>query len=221
MKRLLLPCLASALIVLSAWAQDPLTVCQRASDGTCTWVQQDADVLQDWIAFEQGTPYVSPHSDEPATVFFEWQAEHPAADPLIKVLGTCARRPEYARSRFVVAMESNDLNRLLGTYNWRGKTDSDAEGLIERLNSLPPSGQWQKTVVSSSFGEESDMEKAPTHWRWSDGAALTNFKMVRVDGCWFVEFSSDPGQSAILHKKGSPSSPRRDPSSSEPGVFDF
>ena len=224
MKRSLLLLSASALIALSAWAQDPITVCQRAEDGSCIWVQQDPQASQDWVAPELGTPYSGPSSvisTEPATVWFEWQSEDPAVDPLFKFPGTCARKAEYARHRFAMAMGSNELNRLLGTYNWRGKTDADAEGLIDRLGKLPPVGGWQKTVVSSSFGETENTDKPPVHWRWSDGNISANFKMVRVDGCWFVEFGSDPGQSATLNRKnGSPRS-TDEPSSPEPGVFDF
>lgn len=223
MKRVTLSLIAGALVAWSALAQDSVMVCQRDADGSCTWVQQDASGSQDWLEPEPGTPYAGNSSDAfkaPQTVFLEWQNEQAAADPMINALGSCARKAEHARNRFALAMGSNDFNRLLATYNWRGKTDADAESLISRLSVLSAAGQWQKTVVSS-FEEIEEMEKPPVHWRWNDEIAPVNFKMVKVQGCWFVEFVSPPGQSVVLQRRKSSQPPRHERVNPEPGVFDF
>lgn len=212
MKRLLL-ILTGALTAMGALAQEQVMICHRQSDGSCEWTQAgDHDTNSDGV--EIISPVQNPGGDD-AAVIMDWQAVHLVADPAINAPGSCARRAEYARFRFQAAMATNDLNRLISTYNWRGLREAQAPALIERLTQIPVGGKWQRTAASSAFGEVSGEDALPVHWRWSDGAHVSYFQMKQVDGCWFVEFSEDPGDLIMVRRAP------REVSSPEPGVFDF
>lgn len=214
MKKSPLFILIAAGIGLAAFAQDPVMVCDRNEDGTCSWAQEapNPDV---WSSSE---PTGSTGPEEDATVLLEWRAPSVIIDPRINMPGSCARRPEFARYRFAVAMENNDLNRLIAAYNWRGQTGSSSEGLIEKISALPMRGEWERSALSSSLGDLSNVEAPPVYWRWRDGQSTTYFAMRQVDSCWFVEFSSNPGETVVLRSKNAHA---RDIRSPEPGVFEF
>lgn len=217
MKKSPLLILIAACIGLAAFAQDQVMVCDRNEDGTCSWTQESPNP-EVWLPSGLPGGADMTGSQEDVTVLIEWRAPSVIIDPWLNTPGSCARRPEFARYRFSAAMESNDLNRLIATYNWRGQTASSSEGLIEKISALPVSGEWERSVFSSSLGDLSNVEAPPIYWRWRDGPSISYFAMKQVEGCWFVEFASNPGESIVLRNKNAH---LRDIRSPEPGVFEF
>lgn len=211
-----------ALLAAPAVAQDPVLVCVRAEDGTCIWVSQDE--------LPQASPVPAPPSppqDERALngagleteVWFDWQADRSEVDPSLGKPGTCARTAGRARYRFEMAMQSGNLNKVIESYDWRGKKTADAERITERLGMLPRNGVWERSVVSGWAGTDGEASSlASTHWRWNAGQHVAYFRMRKVDDCWFIAFGDQPATSAIVRRQRQAERPANE---EEPGVYEF
>lgn len=214
--------LALILLASPAVAQDPVLVCVRAEDGTCIWVNQD----QLPQASPVPPPPTPPHDEQALNgagleteVWFDWQSDRSEVDPLLGKPGTCARTPARARYRFEMAMQSGDLNKLIETYDWRGKKTADAERITDRLTSLPRNGLWERSVVSGWSGPDAEVSSlAATHWRWNAGQQVAYFRMRKVDDCWFVAFGDQPAASIIVRRQRQAERPAN---VEEPGVYEF
>ena len=217
--------LAISLLAPVASAQDPVLVCVRSADGSCVWVNQDE--------LPQASPVPPaplPPQDEQALnranleteVWFDWRADSTEVDPLVGQPGVCARTAGRARYRFAMAMQSGDLNKILESYDWRGKSSADAEHLSDRLAALPRNGAWERSVVSGWTGEDPDASPlAADHWRWNVGGQLTYFNMRKVDDCWFIAFGDPPGMHEIVRRQREAEKARQEPTVEEPGVYQF
>lgn len=128
-------------------------------------------------------------------VWLGWTEAETYPDPLIDEPGYCAASTGRIRDRFEKALLTGDINKVIATYHWAGKTDSSATPIIDRLSQIGVNGQWERTFVSVWTGVEDTPRKAPTFWRWNDGVSYTYFSMRKFNDCWFLEFSGNPGES--------------------------
>jgi len=187
-----LPLMLCVALVLVPGAQGQVVVCPRGNPDECY-------APDDPRAQLQGQPdpaLIQAPESTSGQAWLEWRSAPRETDPLIKAPGACAFTPGRARDRFQTAMEVNDLNALVATYQWRGKDETSAEPLIERLSLLPLDGHWESSFVSESLGDDSS--KAPTYWRWSGNNSQQAFAMRKIDNCWFVEFTSPAPESVYL-----------------------
>ena len=168
-----------------AWAQPspPVVVCPTGDPDACIAVDFDTipvlstDTPGSWV-------------DEPPEIGWAWETSHPDPDPSLLLPGTCARTADRARARFAEAMAGTDLNRLLATYQWRGQSDGDVDGLIDRIAAVDPQGHWERSFPAQTPGFPTN---APlTHWRWQSGSQAWHFDLLPVNGCWFVAFAAAP-----------------------------
>lgn len=223
-----LPC-GLLTLALAAGAQEQVVICPRGNPDECyapddprASAQSAPDATQ---SLGSGWPNPDPSSGLAAEgqALLEWQAGVREPDPLLRVPGMCARTAGRARDRFEQAMQANDLNALVATYQWRGKDETSAAPLIDRLSQLPLDGLWESSFVSGSVGE-GDLAKVPTYWRWAGHGTSQAFAMRNVDGCWFVEFSGRapdtvalPARTQLLEQL-----PQADaPSSALPDILTF
>lgn len=187
----LLPLLAAITVLSLATAQE-VVVCPTGNPDQCITVDP------------QAPPAVPPPPDMPSAptgagqAWLEWRPAKEEIDPLFQAPGVCAWTPGRARYRFTQAMLSGDLNKVVGTYQWRGKAEEQADPIIERLAAIPAQGQWERSAIGMWSGPDDTPKKVPAYWRWSDGTSTTYFSMQKIDGCWFVEFSSNPGESVVI-----------------------
>ena len=187
----LLPLLAATTVLGLATAQE-VVVCPTGDPDQCVTVDPQAPP-------EVPMPPDMPQAPAQAgQAWLEWRPAQEVVDPLFQAPGVCAQSSGRARYRFSQAMLSGDLNKIIGAYQWRGKVDEQADPIIERLAALPPQGQWEQSAIGMWSGPDDTPKKVPVYWRWSDGTSTTYFSMQKVDGCWFVEFSSNPGESVVI-----------------------
>lgn len=191
----------------SATAQDQeeVSFCHRQEDGTCRWVRQMVPV----------GPVNMPAPPRDVVASIEWKLSQPSADPSISWPGTCARRADFARYRFAAAVASGDLNAVVSVYNWKGRAEGQVDGIVARFSGLPTFGNWEHSYVSSSLGDEELARKVKRHWRWTGGGSPLYLDMVNIQGCWFVEFGKDPGDTVRL------TVPSGRLQETEPGVYEF
>lgn len=168
---------------------------------------------------------------EPIQAWLEWKPGYVVEDPLYKEAGTCSYTPARARGRFARAVREQNLNALLATYHWRGKTDAQATVIIDRLSRVGIHGQWEASTVGMWTGPAGVRAKVKTHWRWAGDEAQMHLAMRQVDQCWFVELTSSPGEmieipvdqfqhpEALPGQPSPPAEPQRDPNNPDVLVF--
>lgn len=206
-----------------AFAQDPVLVCVRASDGSCQWVPQvEVSSSISPPSVPAGAQPTLDQGNAASDVWFDWRAENPHPDPLMGKPGVCAKTAERARYRFLVAMQSGNLNKVIESYDWHGKSSIEAEHLTDRLAALPVNGDWERSVVSGWTGNDPGTSaKSNPHWRWSGPNGVTYFQMHEVNECWFIVFGAEPSaQDAPTGQRTTPSA-ASDPVSEAPGVYTF
>ena len=131
-------------------------------------------------------------------VWLEWEARQVPLDPTFARPGGCARSEARARGRFAQALATGDLNQVLATYHWRGKAESQVDPIADRLAAIGTQGQWERSKVGMWSGPDGTAQQAPVFWRWVANGQSTYFASRLVDDCWFLEFSSAPGDSVIV-----------------------
>ena len=191
--------------------------CQRDSQGFCRWVPtiqrtDPADISQE-ISAESSS---SSETEGETQIYYEWSNQDPAVDPGLKMPGFCAKTPDFARYRWSQAMESGDLNRLIAAYDWVGQSDESALPLIERLQTIPRAGVWERGRISFSSGNR-DLKQMKAPWRWSAAGQVVYLAPVKRMDCWFLVFTHAPRESvdAPIARRG------KEPEVIEPGVYQF
>ncbi len=178
-------------LAAAAQEQPPIVVCPRGNPDEC-YAPDDpraAALPASLPGHSEGWPIPEPaQPSSGGQALLEWEPGIREPDPQLRQPGTCARTAGRARDRFEQAMQANDLNALVATYQWRGKTEASAESIIERLAQLPIDGTWESSFVSGWTGEE-DPDHFPTYWRWGKNGHTQAFSAQQVSGCWFLEFA--------------------------------
>lgn len=207
-------CLSAVLGVgLIAWAQDPpVVVCENGDIDRCYAVDMPSDQGSEGAESGPGAPTWSldgageilpapPELDfleraplEPIQAWLEWGPGRVEEDPLYLRADGCAYTPARARGRFARAAQEQDLNALLTVYQWRGKTDAQATPVIDLLSLIGGGGRWERSSVGMWTGPTNVRAKALIHWRWAEEERTTYLAMKKVDECWLVELSSNPGE---------------------------
>lgn len=234
MKSAIVLLIGGMLLALAAFAQEPVTVCVRAADGSCVWVDQSGGARVDtYPSTPVGDPWqqqtyppvevIEPVGvQEPAQdseVWIDWESSPPPPDPSMKLPGVCAHTSARARARFEDAMLANDINKIIEIYDWKGKTSAQAQSLVDRLDAIPRYGGWETSVMSGWFGDDpGDFPKE--HWRWVGDGEAFYFDMRKVSGCWFLTFGTDPGPSIRIRRQQD-EPPHSEPIVEEPGVYQF
>lgn len=186
----LLPTVAALTVIGLVAAAQEVVVCPTGDPDQCYAVDPNAPVAQ---AEEPSPPVPGPNQ-----VWLEWRAVQDDPDPLLEVPGFCARSPGRARYRFWLASQSGDLNKVVESYQWRGKNEEQSLPILDRLATVTSQGHWERSVVGMWSGADDTPKKAPVFWRWVDQGGVMNLALRSVDGCWFVEFASDPGESVTV-----------------------
>jgi hypothetical protein len=113
-------------------------------------------------------------------------------------------------------MESGDLNRLIAAYDWVGQSDESALPLIERLQTIPRAGVWERGTIGFSSGNR-DLKRIKAPWRWNAEGKIVYLAPVKRMDCWFLVFTQAPSETvdAPLVRRGA------EPEVIEPGVYQF
>ena len=166
----------------------PPQTSRPAATGVPYWQPAPSDMAPPSGAYFSSAPAM------PTQVWLDWTRVPDPADPGLMVPGRCAWTAEAARGRWLVAARMGDLNALSAAYQWRGKTHAGADSILDRLATVPTAGYWEQAVASAWTGATDVRSQVSNRWRWTDGASVMNLAMREVEGCWFVEFTKDPGQ---------------------------
>ncbi|MFC4727637.1 hypothetical protein [Coralloluteibacterium thermophilus] len=110
----------------------------------------------------------------------------------------CARRPNQLAAQLRAALDSGDVNRVAGLYDWTGTGQRDAERLMHRLSILA-----RDTIGSVGLEDAAGLPLDP---RQGDAATppagiridrvptplfrdpVQRFRLVQRAGCWWVRF---------------------------------
>lgn len=113
---------------------------------------------------------------------------------------TCHLKKEHLLSAFIDAVQSQDINKIIDTYHWEGKSSSQANEIIERLSTISPQGQWQRSYIINWNGKKSLLDDFDVfvRWKqWSDDEPV-NFSFNKTLDCWFLEFTTPPASTVSI-----------------------
>lgn len=191
---------------------EPL-VCQRDAQGYCQWVPDQSNRLSEPLVSDpQGLI-----ENGSTQVFYDWVVRDPREDPGLKLPGFCAKNPEFARYRWQEAMQTGDLNRLIAAYDWTGQSDDSAIIIVDRLQTIPRAGVWEKGTITYSSGNR-DLSHVKAPWRWIAEGQITYLTPVKRMDCWFLVFTHEPDAEI-----DAPALSNQDlePQIVDPGVYQF
>lgn len=105
---------------------------------------------------------------------------------------TCHLKKEHLLSAFSNAITSQDINKIIETYHWEGKTISQSKDIIEKLSLISPNGQWQRSYIVNWTGPSSLIDDLDVYVRWDQEDVSHSFSFQKTLDCWFLEFTPPP-----------------------------
>lgn len=211
MKRVSLLTLVAATTALGLATAQEMVVCPTGDPTQCVSVTSAGQAPG--APGELVDPLAAAPTPKVGQAWLEWRTAKEQIDPLLPLPGMCALSAGRARYRFSQALLSGNPNRVVESYQWRGKGEDQAEPIIERLLAIPVDGHWERSVIGMWSGPDDTPKKVPIYWRWTNETSTTYFAMRKVDDCWFLEFAGHPGESVVVDGSSVRAAPPNSPPS--------
>lgn len=205
MKKLLI---ASAMMAVSAQAQyAPSNTVVVTSDGGQRDLQSGEICRrndQGYIVCQQISSAIAPAVAAPAqaTGLRVWDTiapQYPSNLPISESF--CLKKKEWVLAKFAQGADSGNVNKMVESYYWKGRTEGQEIPIVDRLSQVAVSGQWQRSYVAQWSGSKRDMHKIPIYVRWvpAESSHPTLYFSLRNDQeCWFLEMIDNPGETVLV-----------------------
>lgn len=132
-----------------------------------------------------------PHGSQPVVIYGYSPLSIPPAIELKPPQPMCPPTKGQALAQFATGVETQDINRVISSYEWSSVPQSQADAIINRLAAIA-SGSWQQRYMEASFDADFSAITHEQSFRWSRDPSDPGlaFDLVENSDCWFVRFSA-------------------------------
>lgn len=129
-----------------------------------------------------------------ATGTLSWEEIFPIIPEIPMDLKFCLKKKEHVLANFENSVNNKNINGIIDTINWKGKSVNYSYAKIEDLEKNIGEGYWEKSNVINWNGPVEKIKEYPIYVRWvnKNNENEYYFTMINIDTCWFLDIQEKP-----------------------------